>query len=108
MVESEDNTASDSTEKEEDTAIKSDTSELTEAAVTEPTPEAEVILVVTKEDEAVAAELGVTEVEAVIKESSKVTEVADDLDLEEASKFNFLAYLEKQNLKYKQVPRKAP
>ena len=49
---------------------------------------------VTVEDKLVSEQLGVTNVDEVVKESSKVTQVSDDLDLEQASEFDFLAYLE--------------
>ena len=41
-----------------------------------------------------SSQLGVANVEEVVKESSKVAEVEDDVDLELASEFDFLAYLE--------------
>ena len=59
---------------------------------------------VTAEDELISGELGISNVEEVVKESGKVAEIADDLDLEEASQFDFLAYLESKNVKYKKPP----
>ena len=56
---------------------------------------------VTAEDAAISSELGISNVEEVVKESSKVAEIADDLDLEEAAQFDWLAYLESKDVKYK-------
>ena len=53
----------------------------------------------TVEDGLISAQLGVTNVEEVVSESSKVAQVAADQDLEQEYEFDFLAWLENQNIK---------